>query len=284
MLPRAQATPAPQPYIHLRVAATVGRIACTAICRTAPLRTAPAPAAPLAPAQVCRELRPRALQALLLDAAVWLVADEDVAYKLDTLCFGNMDGGAGTAAAVRAALEAGGAPCQPGGQAVRLSLDEAFFMAWALGILTVHEAPEPGGGGAAARLDDTVRERRRGAGWVGTLRLALAVRGRWWRRLQSAAAAYMRRCFAQTPTALRSRSRQHPSPHPLSSACPQALWLRCQALRPDFFTLYLAYHHYRSKASAGGGSAAQATGFQDKTVLPMVPPPSSRAASPPPLE
>lgn len=114
--------------------------------------------------QVCLELRPLALQALILDAAVWLVADDNVTHKLDTLCFGNLDGGGGTAAAVRAALEAGGAAVQPGDKAVRLSLDEAFFMVYAMGILTVHEAAEgneaaegSGGGGAAVALDTTVR-------------------------------------------------------------------------------------------------------------------------------
>lgn len=116
------------------------------------------------PMQVCLELRPLALQALILDAAVWLVADDNVTHKLDTLCFGNLDGGGGTAAAVRAALEAGGAAVQPGDKAVRLSLDEAFFMVYAMGILTVHEAAEgneaaegSGGGGAAVALDTTVR-------------------------------------------------------------------------------------------------------------------------------
>lgn len=104
---------------------------------------------PLTPSsllQVCRELKPRNLQALLLDAAVWLCCDEDVAHKLDTLCFGNLDGGVGTAAYVREVLEASGQAVQ-GDRAVRLSLDEAFFMAYALEIMEVHEVPH---GGAAA--------------------------------------------------------------------------------------------------------------------------------------
>lgn len=41
--------------------------------------------------QVCRELRPLALQALLLDAAVWLCCDGDVCHKLDTLCLGEWE-------------------------------------------------------------------------------------------------------------------------------------------------------------------------------------------------
>lgn len=161
---------------------------------------------------MCRELRPLGLQALLMDAAVWLVADDDVAYKLDTLCFGNVDGGAGTAAAVRAALQAGGAPCQPGERAVRLSLDEAFFMAYALGILAVHEAPEPGGGGAAARLDDTARGRlgegegawRRWAAAGG--RLELQARSQ---QLPCAAGAPRREIGAATPA-----RPAPPCPHP----------------------------------------------------------------------
>lgn len=108
---------------------------------------------PLCRPQVYRELAPLGLQALILDAAVWLCADDAVTHQLDTLCFGNLDGGAGTAAHVRAVLEGAGATVQPGDKAVRLSLDEAFFMAHALGLLTVHDLAE---GGAAVPLDTTV--------------------------------------------------------------------------------------------------------------------------------
>lgn len=107
---------------------------------------------------MCRELKPRNLQALLLDAAVWLCCDEEVAHKLDTLCFGNLDGGVGTAAFVRQVLEGAGQAVQ-GDRAVRLSLDEAFFMAYALEILEVHELPQQGAAGAGApavALDITV--------------------------------------------------------------------------------------------------------------------------------
>lgn len=68
---------------------------------------------------------------------------------------GNLDGGVGTAAHVRDVLAAAGAATS-GDRAVRLSLDEAFFMVHALNILTVHE--EGPGGGAAVRLDTTVSE------------------------------------------------------------------------------------------------------------------------------
>lgn len=141
--------------------------------------------------QVCRELKPRNLQALLLDAAVWLCCDEDVAHKLDTLCFGNLDGGVGTAAYVRQVLEAAGQAVQ-GDRAVRLSLDEAFFMAYALEIMEVHEVPQ---GGAAAGVSG-------GEAAAAVAAVALDI---------------------------------------------TALWQRLQQLRHDFFLLYLAYHHFRSK-------------------------------------
>lgn len=126
--------------------------------------------------KVYGELKPRGLQALILDAAVWLCCDDGVAHQLDTLCLGNMDGGAGTAAHVRRLLEEAGHAVE-GDKAVRLSLDEAFFMAYALGILAVHDVVE----GHAVALDTT------------------------------------------------------------------ALWQRLQQLRHDFFLLYLAHHHFRSK-------------------------------------
>ena len=102
--------------------------------------------------QVCRELKPRQLHALVMDAAVWLCCDDEVVHKLDTLCFGNSDGGPGTSAHVRGVLQAAGAPVA-GDKSVRLSLDEAFFMHYALGILEVHDEVE----GAAVALDTTVR-------------------------------------------------------------------------------------------------------------------------------
>lgn len=209
---------------------------------------------------MCRELRPRDLQALLLDAAVWLCCDDDVVYKLDTLCFGNLDGGAGTAAYVRQHLEAAGRPVQ-GDKAVRLSLDEAFFMAFALGILTVHEL-EPAGSGAAGSS----------AGGSG----AVAATG----AAARAGAAEQQPDAAVTPAAAGAGGAAEPTPAPAGEAAalteptaaaaagagaapaPEAsreagllavpldsgaLWRRLQQQRPDFFLLYLAYHHFRSK-------------------------------------
>lgn len=124
--------------------------------------------------QVYGELKPRGLQALILDAAVWLCCDDGVAHQLDTLCLGNMDGGAGTAAHVRRLLEEAGHAVE-GDKAVRLSLDEAFFMAYALGILAVHDVVE----GHAVALDTTVRGRLRGWRWGGGVGRE-HVLGRWW--------------------------------------------------------------------------------------------------------
>ena len=220
--------------------------------------------------QVCRELRPRDLQALLLDAAVWLCCDDDTVYKLDTLCFGNLDGGAGTAAYVRRHLEAAGRPVQ-GDKAVRLSLDEAFFMAYALGILTVHElapsgrsAPDNGrtaSGGAAPR----------GAGPPAAATAAAAEQ-------QDAAAPAAAASGAPVAPddaaahAAAAAAATEPAPAASAAAVPAAavpevpaeaglaavqldsgaLWRRLQQLRPDFFLLYLAYHHFRSKVGGLG--------------------------------
>lgn len=214
---------------------------------------------------MCRELRPRSLQALLLDAAAWLCCDDDTVHKLDTLCFGNLDGGAGTAAYVRQLLEAAGRPVH-GDKAVRLSLDEAFFMAYALGILTVHElAPlgsegEGGGSGGEAAM-----------GAIGAAAGAAPAAAGGQAEAAGAAAgeeggvaaagepdAGQAAATAETEPAAAGAVAAAAAPAgaasgalgevavPLDTA---ALWRRLQQLRPDFFLLYLAYHHFRSKAS-----------------------------------
>lgn len=212
--------------------------------------------------QVCRELRPRDLQALLLDAAVWLCCDDDTVYKLDTLCFGNLDGGAGTAAYVRRHLEAAGRPVQ-GDKAVRLSLDEAFFMAYALGILTVHElapsgrsAPDngrtasggaaPGGAGAPAAATAAAAEQQDAAAPASGAPTA-----------PDDAAAQAAAPAAATEPAPAAAAALPEVPGEAGLAAVQfdsgALWRRLQQLRPDFFLLYLAYHHFRSKVGGLGG-------------------------------
>jgi len=128
--------------------------------------------------QLYAELKPRELQGVLLDAAVWVCAEDDVVHSLDCLCLGNLDGGTATADHVRDVLNAAGTSV-PGDKAVRLSLDEAFFMVYALGILVVHDVID----NCAVKLD-----------------------------------------------------------------C-DGLWQRLQRARPDFVTLYIAYHHFRSKVS-----------------------------------
>lgn len=85
--------------------------------------------------QVLDSFAPGGLHGVLKDSAVWLCPGEEAIKKLDTLCFGNLDGGPGTGAEITAAL--GSARCA-GTQAVRLGLDEAFFLAYAVGLLKVY--------------------------------------------------------------------------------------------------------------------------------------------------
>jgi hypothetical protein len=132
------------------------------------------------------DLKARNLHGVLIDSAVWMCAEDDVVHALDCLCLGNLDGGTAMADHVRCLLLASRHPQQiPGAKAVRLSLDEAFFMAFALQALTVHATIE-GQGDAVTALDTDV------------------------------------------------------------------LWKRCRSARQDFVTLYLAYHHFRSKVSETG--------------------------------
>jgi tRNA-intron lyase len=98
--------------------------------------------------QLYEQLKARDLHGVLLDAAVWICAEDDIVHKLDCLCLGNLDGGLETAEHVRNLLRAGGIEV-PGFKAVRLSLDEAFFMAYGLECLQVHDVVD----GAAVKLD-----------------------------------------------------------------------------------------------------------------------------------
>lgn len=83
------------------------------------------------------ELKRRNIQAVLLDSAVWICTEDDVVQMLDSLCFGNLDGGIHTAENIKNLLKTIGKDV-PGNKSVRLSIDEAFFMAYALNVLTVH--------------------------------------------------------------------------------------------------------------------------------------------------
>ncbi|PRW57103.1 tRNA-splicing endonuclease subunit Sen2 [Chlorella sorokiniana] len=212
--------------------------------------------------EVCRELRPRDLQALLLDAAVWLCCDDDTVYKLDTLCFGNLDGGAGTAAYVRQHLEAAGWPVQ-GDKAVRLSLDEAFFMAYALGILTVHELAEAGSTAAGSGGVDSGSAGAAGeaAGAAAPGAAAAAAEQQGAAMPAAAAESGGAAAAAAAPSAAAGQAAE-PAGAAAAAVAPAApaepglvavpldhvaLWRRLQQSRPDFFLLYLAYHHFRSK-------------------------------------
>jgi tRNA splicing endonuclease len=98
--------------------------------------------------QLYGQLKPRNLHGVILDAAVYITVEDDIVHMLDCLCLGNLDGGSGTADHVRRLLHAAGVDI-PGDKAVRLSLDEAFFMAYALEVLIVHNEA----GDKAVRLD-----------------------------------------------------------------------------------------------------------------------------------
>lgn len=88
--------------------------------------------------QLYEALKARELHGILLDAAVWICAEDDVIHKLDCLCLGNLDGGSETANYVKDLLAAAKTDVK-GLKAVRLSLDEAFFMAYGLECLQVHD-------------------------------------------------------------------------------------------------------------------------------------------------
>jgi hypothetical protein len=88
--------------------------------------------------QMAEQLKARRLGGLILGSAVWLCVDAEVVHVFDCMCIGNLDGGVGTAAHVRQRLEATGRTVE-GNMSVRLSVEEAFFMAYALGNLTVFD-------------------------------------------------------------------------------------------------------------------------------------------------
>jgi len=89
--------------------------------------------------QLYSQLKSRDLQGVLVDTAVWICAEDNEVHVLDCLCLGNLDGGPGMAEYVADIL----LPCRgstvPSRKAVRLSLDEAFFMTYALKILKVYD-------------------------------------------------------------------------------------------------------------------------------------------------
>jgi tRNA-intron lyase len=119
--------------------------------------------------QLYEHLQSRNLHGVLLDAAVWVCAEDDIVHKLDCLCLGNLDGGPETANHVRELLRAAGVDVL-GLKAVRLSLDEAFFMAYGLDCLQMHDVVD----GAAVKLDIDALWRRLQAARTDFLMLYLA--------------------------------------------------------------------------------------------------------------
>jgi tRNA-intron lyase len=100
--------------------------------------------------QLFQQLRESKLRGVLLDAAVWVCVGDGMVHTLDCLCLGNLDGGGGTAAHVASllgqdsALGMGGVGNDADGtsgltKAVRLSPEEAFFMAYGVECLDVFE-------------------------------------------------------------------------------------------------------------------------------------------------
>jgi hypothetical protein len=101
------------------------------------------------------DLQRRQLHGVLLGTTVYICTEPPVVHILDCLCLGNLDGGPGTAAHVRDLVAAAGVTL-PGDRAVRLSIDEAFFMAHALQCLTVYDEID----GKGVPLDDEALWRR----------------------------------------------------------------------------------------------------------------------------
>lgn len=101
------------------------------------------------------DLQRRQLHGVLLGTTVYICTEPAVVHTLDCLCLGNLDGGAATAAHVRNLL-ATASVTPTGDRSVRLSIDEAFFMAHALRCLTVYDEV----GDKAVPLDDEALWRR----------------------------------------------------------------------------------------------------------------------------
>lgn len=107
--------------------------------------------------QIYEDLQTASLYGMLIDSAVWVCTSAEIVAKLDSACFGNLDGGLGTAQHIKKLLDQVDVPSE-GNKAVRLSLDEAFFMHYALRALTVFELRPQGE--AALALDTPTLWRR----------------------------------------------------------------------------------------------------------------------------
>ena len=86
--------------------------------------------------KIYTELKEIGLRGLLIDSAVWVSTSSCVVKKLDHACLGNLDGGHGMTAYINAKLK--NLDDFQGEKTVRLSLDEAFFIHYALGALDIY--------------------------------------------------------------------------------------------------------------------------------------------------
>eukprot|EP00890_Picochlorum_soloecismus_P004111 jgi/Picsp_1/4700/NSC_02069-R1_trna intron endonuclease len=102
--------------------------------------------------KVYSEIKSAHLTGVIFDTAVWLCVPSEIVKKLDSACFGNLDGGNGTATFIKDSLKGVGVNVE-GDKAVRLSLDEAFFMHYALRSLTLYTVHDKAG--RPGRLLDT---------------------------------------------------------------------------------------------------------------------------------
>lgn len=87
--------------------------------------------------RIYSELQSEELKGLIIDSAVWVCVRHDVVKKLDHACLGNLDGGNQMTVYINETLNS-----NIHGKTVRLSLDEAFFMHYALGALSLFDHKE----------------------------------------------------------------------------------------------------------------------------------------------
>jgi tRNA-intron lyase len=88
--------------------------------------------------RIYAELKSKGLKGLILDSAVWVCASHATVKALDHACLGNLDGGDQMTTYLKDLLGSSDDVIQDG-KTVRLSLDEAFFMHYALGALELFD-------------------------------------------------------------------------------------------------------------------------------------------------
>lgn len=86
--------------------------------------------------KIYETLRQKCLQGILMDSAVWICVSDDIVKQFDSACLGNLDGGHGMTAYIRDMMTRIGVELpETYRSTVRLSLDEAFFLHYALKAL-----------------------------------------------------------------------------------------------------------------------------------------------------